>query len=106
MNFGAYLFAFVGGFGVFCFLGIFGGGHVDIKTISFNRTDCGEQTHGKNNTTNPRQASLTDYGALPICRICTQAIINQSKSMMNMMKLTYESFTGLTLMGNLLIQQK
>lgn len=60
MIFGAYLLAFVGGFGVFFFFGgVFGGGHVDIKAISFNTIDCGEQTHGKNTTTNPRQASLT-----------------------------------------------
>lgn len=89
------------------FFGFFGGGHVDIKAISFNTIDCGEQTHGKNTTTNPRQASLTDYGALPYAEsVLKEAIINQLKSMMNMMKLTYESFTGLTLMGNLLIQQK
>lgn len=78
MIFGAYLLAFVGGLGVFFGGGGFGGGHVDIKAISFNTIDCGEQTHGKNTTTNPRQASLTDYGALPICRICTQGSHYQS----------------------------
>ena len=108
MRFGAYLFGFVGFLfvlGGFCFVCF--GGHVDTKaSISFNTLDQEEQTHGKCNTTKPRQASLI----MALCphaeSVLQAAIINQSKSVMNKMKLIYESFPRLTLIGNLLIQQK
>lgn len=96
---------FWGGVALLCFVCF--SGHVDTKaSISFNTLGQEEQTHGKSNSTKPRQASLTMVLCPHAEAVLRAAIINQSKSVMNKMKLIYESFTRLTLIGNLLIQQK
>lgn len=111
MRFGAYLFGFVGflfvfwGLALLCFVCF--SGHIDTKaSISFNTLGQEEQTHGQSNSTKPRQASLMTVLCPHAGAVLQAAIINQSKSVMNKMKLIYDSFTRLTLIGNLLIQQK